>query len=188
MTTDTKITSTEAVVTAAFALHQDRLADEAVASLQRSLERIKSAYSNLSQDVYSCPRYGQLWRATLRDLCVRIDGTYELDMDKAQAWAKTWAQSEIAAAAKKLSTKVGRLVRVKVTGAPERGYFTLTGGHPNGAFVRVEQDRILNVSGKGTLYNQWPARIYVDNRLISEAAYKRISPRAEDRILPEIGD
>ena len=123
MTTDTKITSTEAVVAAAFALHQDRLADEAVASLQRSLERIKSAYSNLSQDVYSCPRYGQIWRATLRDLCVRVDGTYELDMDKAQAWAKTWAQNEIAAAAKKLSAKVGRLVRAKVTGAPERGCF-----------------------------------------------------------------
>lgn len=36
------------------------------------------------------------------------------------------------------------------------------------------QDRIFNVISKGTLYNQWPARIYIDGKRISEAAYKRL--------------
>ena len=180
--------TTATILADAFSLHLDRLASEGVQALQNTLERIKAAHPNLMKSIYDCPRYREVWRATLYPLCTNKSGAYELDMDRAQAWAQAWAQAEITAAAEKISAKVGNLIRPKVKGSPESGRFTLIGGHPNGSFVRVEQTRILNVSGKGLLYNQWPALIYVDNRRVSEAAYKRISLCPEDRTLPELGE
>jgi hypothetical protein len=44
------------------------------------------------------------------------------------------------------------------------------GGHD----VSIEQQMIINVSRLGTLFNQWPSRIYVDGKFMSEAAYKKM--------------
>lgn len=178
--------NTAATITTAFAAHQDRLATEAVESLRSTLERAKSYYGPQLKGIYDCPRYSRIWSATLYPLCVQRNGEYQLVEERAAAYADSWAKAEVEAAAVKLIAKVGDLKHVKIIGAPEAGVFTLVGHHPNYAPVRVEQARILNVSSKGTLFNQWPARIYVDNKPISEAAYKRISPRPEDRVLPEI--
>lgn len=44
------------------------------------------------------------------------------------------------------------------------------GGHK----VSIEQQMILNVSRLGTLFNQWPSRIYVEGEFVSESAYKKM--------------
>jgi hypothetical protein len=188
--------TTATTITAAFAAHQDRLADEAIKSLRGTLERAKDLHGPRLRSVYGCPRFGQIWSATLSSLCVlegatfsifgAVGGEYKLVEERAAAWAAAWAKAEVEAAAAKLIAKVGDLKHVKIVGAPERGSFILVGHHPNYAPVRVEQSRVLNVSSKGKLFNQWPARIYVDNKPVSEAAFKQISPRPEDRVLPEI--
>lgn len=49
------------------------------------------------------------------------------------------------------------------------------GGHA----VEIEQTMILNVSSRGTLFHQFPARIYVDGKFKSEAAYKKMFQAAE---------
>jgi hypothetical protein len=178
--------TTATTITAAFAAHQDRLADEAIKSLRGTLERAKELHGPRLRSVYGCPRFGQIWSATLYPLCVQVDGEYQLVEERTATWAAAWAKAEVEAAAAKLIAKVGGLKHVKIVGAPERGSFILVGHHANYATVRVEQSRILNVSSKGKLFNQWPARIYVDNKPVSEAAFKQISPRPEDRVLPEI--
>jgi hypothetical protein len=40
--------------------------------------------------------------------------------------------------------------------------------------VTLDQSRIINVSPKGKLFHQWPARIYVDGKFTSAAAFKKL--------------
>lgn len=47
-------------------------------------------------------------------------------------------------------------------------------GTRNGRTIRIEQDMIVNVSKLGTLFNQFPSRIYVDGKFYSEANYKKL--------------
>jgi hypothetical protein len=47
-------------------------------------------------------------------------------------------------------------------------------GIKNDRSICIEQDRIVNVSPKGTLFNQFPARIYVNGKFTSAAAYAKL--------------
>lgn len=40
--------------------------------------------------------------------------------------------------------------------------------------VRVEQTTVLKTSNKGKLFNQWPCRIYVNDKFMSEAKFKEL--------------
>ena len=40
--------------------------------------------------------------------------------------------------------------------------------------IRIMQDMIINCSGQGTVYNQFPARIYVNGKFHSESEYKKL--------------
>lgn len=196
--------TTASTITAAFNAQKTSMVEQAIAGLERDLAEMKADENDASKSRY----WSAYWTATLRPLCTlvgaqprtwisitgevkqsqtdTVGGEWVLDVAKATAWAEAWATAELDAACAKLIAKVGDLKHVKIVGAPERGSFILVGHHPNYAPVRVEQSRILNVSSKGKLFNQWPARIYVDNKPVSEAAFKQISPRPEDRVLPEI--
>ena len=102
------------------------------------------------------------------------DWAYTLDEAKLAAWVACWAEAQLDGAAVKLDAKIGDLTEINVV----RGdgcWFVVTGTHPNGSKVTVKQDQILNVSSRGTLFNQWPAHIYVNGHKVSEAAYKRIA-------------
>ena len=46
--------------------------------------------------------------------------------------------------------------------------------------ITVEQNRIINVSSRGLLFHQFPARIYVDGKFVSEAKYKKMMRVKED--------
>ena len=196
--------TTATTITAAFNAQKTSMVEQAIAGLERDLAEMKADENDASKGRY----WSAYWAATLRPLCTlvgaqprtwisvtgevkqsqtdTVGGEWVLDVAKATAWADAWATAELDAACAKLVAKVGDLKHVKISGAPERGTFTLVGHHASYATVRVEQTRILKSSGKGTLFNQWPARIYVDGKFVSEAAYKQISPRPEDRVLPEI--
>ncbi len=197
--------NTAATITAAFNAQKTRMVEQMVAGLERDLTEMKADENDASKSRY----WSAYWTKTLRPMCVlvggqprtwvsntgevkpcpygnTVGGEWVLDIAKATTWADAWAAAELEAAAAKLIAKVGDLKHVKIIGAPERGTFTLVGHHHSYATVRVEQTRVLKSSSKGTLFNQWPARIYVDNRPVSEAAYKQLSPRPEDRVLPEI--
>lgn len=93
-------------------------------------------------------------------------------------------EQELDKAAKQHATAlVGELVdkcerKVKALDAPTvivhgPGTFTVR-GRRNGRHVSIEQDMILNVSSKGTLFNQWPARIKVDGKRMSEKDYAKL--------------
>jgi len=72
----------------------------------------------------------------------------------------------------KIEAKVGQLESAKV--AALSGCSFLITGQKAGRSVRIEQDMIVNVSPKGTLFNQFPARIYVDGKFTPAAAFAKM--------------
>ena len=72
----------------------------------------------------------------------------------------------------KVNAKAGELTdgkAIRVSGAN----FIIT-GKKGDKQVTIEQNQIINVSVKGKLFNQYPARIYVDGKFTSAAAFNRI--------------
>lgn len=102
--------------------------------------------------------------------------TGELSISKAalERRATDYADASVDGFTAKLERKLGDLtdVELKYVSAG-RGEFVIT-GKLGDRKVRVEQNVTFNVSPKGTLFNQWPARIYVDGKFTSEAAFKKL--------------
>lgn len=72
----------------------------------------------------------------------------------------------------KLTKKLGALTEAKITNRGG-GEFTLT-GMLGDRRVCVDQQRVFKFSSKGTPFNQWPARIYVDGKFTPEAAFAKL--------------
>lgn len=121
-----------------------------------------------------------LWEETIRPVCksvptgekVRGQGVYEWELDE-QALARfadEKAGQVVEAWLAKIEEKLGELEDGQaehVTGHQYR----ITGKRGE-AVVRIEQSMVINVSGKGKVFNQFPARIYVDSKFMSAAKYK----------------
>ena len=86
----------------------------------------------------------------------------------AQDQAELFADELIA----KVNAKAGELTDSKVLRVSGAN-FRIT-GMKGDKKVMIEQNQIINVSVKGKLFNQFPARIYVDGKFISAAAFKKI--------------
>jgi len=118
-----------------------------------------------------------VWRETVRPCCDassnRMDAVYTLSADrvarKAAELAEQFADEVIA----KLNIKLGELTNGSV--AYVSGANFLIHGTKNGQSVAIEQNQIINVSVKGKLFNQFPARIYVDKKFTSAAKFKKMS-------------
>jgi len=71
----------------------------------------------------------------------------------------------------KMLSKLGPLKNVKVVMA-SHGDIMVTGKYKDND-VRIDQQRIINVSSRGTLFHQFPSRIYVNGKFMSEVNYKK---------------
>ena len=83
------------------------------------------------------------------------------------------AQEQVDNFVAKLESKLSDLDEVElidVCGAA----FTIR-GKLNGRSVRVDQQVVFKVSSRGTPFNQFPARIYVDNQFVSEKQFKALT-------------
>lgn len=83
--------------------------------------------------------------------------------------ADQYAADTVAAWAAKIDAKLGELEDAKL--ARGAGMTFLLHGRKNGRAVTVEQTMIVNISPKGTLFNQFPARIYIDGKFTSAKAF-----------------
>jgi hypothetical protein len=93
-----------------------------------------------------------------------------LRTDKLAVDAIDYAQAQIAAFVAKLVRKLEGLDVAEVVN--QRGLTFVIRGTLNGHQVMVEQQQVFKVSNKGTPFNQWPARIYVDGKFTPEAKFK----------------
>lgn len=109
-------------------------------------------------------------------------GEYFIDGERLARNATLYAERTIASWFGKIQSKIGDLENAKVH---RLNYMRFEiEGSKNGDSVRIDQDMIINQSSKGRLFNQFPARIYVNGKFVSEAKYKtmwdKLAP-AEDK-------
>jgi hypothetical protein len=99
-------------------------------------------------------------------------GEYFIDEDRINRGATLYAERTIESWLGKIQSKMGDLADAKVHRLNDMR-FEIEGAR-NGRSVRIDQDMIINQSSKGKLFNQFPARIYVDGKFFSEAKYKEL--------------
>jgi hypothetical protein len=90
-------------------------------------------------------------------------GHWSLNLEAVHKAAARHADAVIAECTAKLVQKLHSLEAVEVIDFFGFQRFTVR-GWSNGHTVLVEQQMIVNVSAKGKLFNQYPARIYVDGK------------------------
>jgi len=73
----------------------------------------------------------------------------------------------------KLEGKTGGLSEVEIVSISPGALEVNLRGKRGADLVTIEQRKILNMSSHGTLFNQYPALIYVNGKRFSEAAFKR---------------
>jgi hypothetical protein len=127
---------------------------------------------------------GRVWRNVVRQ-CTDIfpidptapkyavkNGGYRISNEKLDKEATKYAQDCIEQWLAKINHKIGALTDVTVYNY-DTCRFDISGQTSVGP-VRIQQDMILNCSSKGMLFNQFPARIYVNDKFISEKNFKEI--------------
>lgn len=150
---------------------------QAVKQMVAAFDRIVAKYTNRGfgrafSDFNLYPSY-----AVIKAALVNVDPAEHLAANRAQMLdaAKVETLADEAAEAccadlqARLEEKVAGLeaVDVKSVGG---GNFEVT-GTKNGKAVLVAQQTIINVSSKGKLFNQFPARIYVNGKLTPAAKF-----------------
>lgn len=83
------------------------------------------------------------------------------------------AQAQVDSFVAKLEKKLSDLDSVELINV--RGAAFTIRGKLKGQSVRVDQQVVFKVSSRGTPFNQFPARIYVDNQFVSEKQFKALT-------------
>lgn len=159
----------------AFAPRHAVLVAQGEAQIRGIFERAVATLGPGLRGVYNHPNFARIWSGVIQFVLKTENDVRVIDDAKLASYLDEWATSELESAILKLESKLQTLQEVVVTGfATGNSCFTVRGKNASGAFVRVEQDQIINVSSKGKLFNQWPARIYVNGKAVSEAAFKKM--------------
>jgi hypothetical protein len=111
------------------------------------------------------------WKKIIQGSLGRYIAGDSIDEKRLEAGAKEYADNVTLSLVSKIQEKAGELENPKVSGRLQGFEFDLTGEF-KGSKVRIEQTTTLVVNSYGTMFNQWPARIYVDGKFMPEAAYK----------------
>lgn len=85
--------------------------------------------------------------------------------------AQQFADDQVESFIVKLEGKIGHLTDVSLQMLGNAA-FTIHGKHGDEQ-VTVEQQVVFKTSSKGTFFLQWPARIYVNGKFISEKEFKQ---------------
>lgn len=148
------------------------LAEVVEAQLRRVFSAAVSKLGPTLPRVYNDPDFGRMWSNTMKHL---VDGgggrtAASIDEEKLRSYAHDYARNSLEELFQKLIAKVGDLEGATAQGLS--GFDFQLAGHRDAHRVVVDQQMIVNVSSRGTLFNQFPARIRVDGKAVSEAAYK----------------
>jgi hypothetical protein len=140
---------------------------------------LKSLGPNL-KGVYNSYTWYRIFTSAVRPYLITInptyrmgEATYAVDVAKLAKGASDYATSVIDTCVAKIEHKLGQLENATCKAFSGFSYFDIEGTR-NGHTVHIRQTMIVNVSKLGMLFNQFPARINVDGKAISEAKYKSI--------------
>lgn len=155
------------VVEAAIHAHKPELVANYTGYVQRLYSRMALDYPDF-KGIYKNKGDSKVYENTLRPLL----SNGALNPNAVKAAAEKYADMVEESMKDKIMVKAGDLQNPQVQAL--NGFTFVITGEYNGQKVSIEQTMILNVSSLGTLFNQFPARIYVDGKFKSEAAYKKM--------------
>lgn len=162
-------------LTAALADLRPALADRYAAQVRRVFAAMVEAHGPALHGVSNswdfARSYSALIARVIRRAGDRINGEVSIDEDRLAKAAADYAEAAVAEWQDKIQGKLGDLTDATV--ARFGGCAYAISGTRAGKRVRIEQDVVVKQSTKGLLFNQFPARIYVDGKFTPEAAYKR---------------
>lgn len=119
-------------------------------------------------------------RTVLADACTYVEpadrwsgqkATYILEEEKLAAAGKKYGEEAALDWFFKTNEKLGDVTDIQMGEAGANMQVVATRDDKK---IVLDQQRILKTSPKGKLFHQFPARIYVDNKFYSEAAYKKL--------------
>lgn len=126
-----------------------------------------------------------VWCNTIRRLCrvanpvsgprdIQRDGpvVYTLNDEVVAEAALEHARSTVLAWYDKIESKVGRLDLAQCLHLSGTRFAII--GVKGDNNVKIEQDVIMNKSAKGTFFNQYPSRLYLNGKFTSEADFKKL--------------
>lgn len=155
--------------------YKPAIADRYKDNVRRQYEMIVEKYGKKVNGVYTSIHY-KLWNDVLAPVCVTGAGDsrvgYEKDLseERLEKAADAYAELVIASWATKINSKLEEIDGGEVISLS--GFdFNITGTRM-GYKVMIVQQMIVKSSSKGKLFNQFPSRIYVDGKAMSEQEYK----------------
>lgn len=163
---------TDATLQAALEAHKPALVARYTAMTQSTFNSMVERHGPSLKGVGNCWTFARMWTGWISSLTRHEGDARILDADRVANAAAAYADATIEAWAGKITTKMGEVEGATIhhlDGAAFRITGTLAGKK-----VGIDQNMILNVSSKGLPFNQFPARIYVDGKFTSEAAWKRM--------------
>lgn len=149
-----------------------------IQNLEYELERFKQKYGpdmtgkDSNNRGVGSSKYYDRW-LKLKGMSERDgNGEYHINHALADAPAQQYADLTIDAWHDKITHKLSDLQNTRVHRVD--GDRFMISGERDGKKILIEQDMIINHSSNGLLFNQFPARIYVDGKFQSEEAYKKL--------------
>lgn len=164
---------------AALELCKPTLVERYESAIRSQFQGMVELHGPSLRGIHNCWQYARAWGNAVACYATAIERdwrnavtVYGLDDAKLAAGAEEYAAASLESWLGKIEGKLGELTDAKVRHL-DGATFRITGMR-NGHEVEIIQTMIVNVSSKGTLYNQFPARIYVDGKATSEAKYKKL--------------
>lgn len=161
------------VVRAALEGAKPEIAAEYGRIVRGMIDRMIRDVGETLKGVHNHWRWAKVYREELSNLIGHDRTTRIAAIDEAAVatHGAIYADECVKAWAAKIEAKLAGLDRAQVERLAGAS-FRITGERA-GRRVEIMQDRIVNTTARGTPYNQFPARIRLDGKPISEAAYKR---------------
>ena len=165
-------------LTAALEAHAPRFAEYYREQNRRLFARLIKEFGPALRGIYNSSSSSSNCMAVINQITDRaqsrsVSEPYTLSAGKLAAYADKAAQNLVTAWIGKIAQKVDELESPAVSHVNDYAY--LITGTRNGHHVSINQNMIVNVSSRGVLFNQFPARITLDGKKISAAAYAKMA-------------
>jgi hypothetical protein len=169
-------------ITEALESYKSAIADNYSSYISNVFNRMVEQFGASLKGAGNDWKYAKVYRETIRpnlrinpefvkNGTAKLNAPYEIDEHKLSKNAQNYAVATVEYWKDKIKAKLVNLDMVNVRRLDGIS-FVITGTNKLGT-IAIEQNMIVNVSSKGTLFNQFPSRIYVNGKFMSEAAYKK---------------
>ncbi|MDD5150378.1 MAG: hypothetical protein PHC28_07815 [Flavobacterium sp.] len=155
------------------------LAKEYQKQLRYTYEGLVESFGISMKGIYASG-YSELFKTTIKPICdyskdvlkPNDPNPYIINEDKLEKFSIKLAQDSILQWKAKIIKKIGNIKNIHCENINSTSFYIT--GEFNEYYIKIEQQMIVNISSKGKLFNQFPARIYVDGKKISESKYKQL--------------